>query len=88
MGIPLLVLRDTTERPEAIVTGNMILAGTDPQRISAAVRRLIERPESLRRMGRPALPFGEGDAATRIAAIIDRWLIDRLGLPVVTTAAA
>lgn len=88
LGIPLLVLRETSERPEAIVTGNMALIGTDPQRIAAAVRRLLQQPQALQRMKQPAFPFGEGDAARRIAAIIDRWLSARPALPDLTTAAA
>lgn len=86
--IPLLVLRETTERPEAIVTGNMVLVGTEPRRVVAAVRRLIQQPDALQRMSRPALPFGEGDASARIAAIVHRWLNERLALPPVVTAAA
>ncbi len=88
LGIPLLVLRETTERPEAIVTGNMMLVGTDPQRIIAAVGRLIQHPREFQRMRQPAFPFGDGHAAMRIAAIIDRCLSERLALPAVATAAA
>jgi UDP-N-acetylglucosamine 2-epimerase (non-hydrolysing) len=74
LGVPLLVLRERTERPEAIVGGNMILVGTDRKRIIGAVRRLLANPDALAQMARPAMPFGDGSAATRIAAIIQRRL--------------
>ena len=59
LGIPLLVLRDKTERPEGIASGNMILAGTDRDRIIALVLRLTD-PEIRAAMSRPSLPFGDG----------------------------
>ena len=68
LGAPLLVLREKTERPEGIASGSMELVGTDPARIVAAVSRLRRDPAALRRMARPALPFGDGHAAPRIAA--------------------
>ena len=70
LGAPLLVLRDKTERPEAIATGNMILVGTDTDRIVAEVRRLLADEAALAAMARPALPYGDGKAAPRIAAIV------------------
>lgn len=77
LGTPLLVLRERTERPEAIVSGNMVLVGTERERIIGAVRRLLGNPAALQAMARPAMPFGDGSAATRIAAIIQRWLGSR-----------
>ena len=68
LGVPLLVLRDKTERPEALATGSMELVGTDPQRIVETVMRLRRERAALRAMGRPCLPFGDGRAAPRIAA--------------------
>lgn len=70
LGVPLLVLREHTERPEAIASGNIELVGIDPQRIVAAVRRLLSDPPRLARMSRPSLPYGDGRAAERIADII------------------
>ena len=68
LGVPLLVLRDKTERPEGIACGAMELVGTDSARIVAAVNRLRRDPAALGRMSRPAMPFGDGCAAPRIAA--------------------
>ena len=77
LGVPLLVLRERTERPEAIVSGNMVLVGTGRQRIVGAVRGLLGNADALAAMARPAMPFGDGSAAARVAAIIERWLTTR-----------
>ncbi|HVM23286.1 MAG TPA: UDP-N-acetylglucosamine 2-epimerase, partial [Sphingomicrobium sp.] len=73
LGVPLLVLRDKTERPEAIACGNIELVGTNAGRIVDAVRRRLNGgcPASA------ALPFGDGRAGERIAAIIEQWLTER-----------
>ena len=68
LGIPLLVLREKTERPEGIACGSMEMVGSDPDRIVATVNRLRRDPAALRRMARPAMPFGDGQAAPKIAA--------------------
>ncbi|HXG82267.1 MAG TPA: UDP-N-acetylglucosamine 2-epimerase (non-hydrolyzing), partial [Sphingomicrobium sp.] len=67
LGVPLLVLRDKTERPEGLATGSTELVGTDPERIVEAVERLRRNPKFLASMRRPSLPFGDGQAASRIA---------------------
>ena len=67
LGIPLLVLRDKTERPEALTGGTTQLVGTDAQRIVAAVARLHRDPGKLEAMSRPCMPFGDGRSAPRIA---------------------
>lgn len=67
LGIPLLVLRDKTERPEGISSGSMELVGIDPGKIVSAVRRLREDRTALKAMAVPALPFGDGYSAPRIA---------------------
>ncbi|MEA3010416.1 MAG: hypothetical protein QOJ91_2108 [Sphingomonadales bacterium] len=77
LGRPVLVLRDVTERPEALGTGNVELVGTDPDRIFEAVAGLIEDEEKYARMARPAFPFGDGRAAERIAEAIGGWLAGR-----------
>lgn len=76
LGVPLLVLREKTERPEAIACGNLELVGTDPDRIVRAVRRRL----STTRQAAPALPFGDGRASDRIAAIVCDWLAEREGI--------
>ena len=73
-GIPLLVLRDKTERPEGILNGNAILAGRDPDTIVATVDRLLSDPRALAAMSKPALPYGDGNAAVRIGDAIAHWL--------------
>ena len=74
LGVPMLVLRDKTERPEGVASGNMRLVGTRAADIVAAVRELLTNPVALAAMGRRALPYGDGFAAPRIAAIIEGWL--------------
>lgn len=77
LGVPLLVLRDKTERPEGITAGNSLLVGTDPVRIIREACRLLENADARASMSRCAYPFGDGRAAVRIAAIIDAWLEQR-----------
>jgi len=74
LGVPLLVLRDKTERPEAIAAGKALLVGTDRRRIVAEARRLLDDPAALAAMAGRAFPFGDGHAAERIAAIMIEWL--------------
>jgi UDP-N-acetylglucosamine 2-epimerase (non-hydrolysing) len=73
LGVPLLVLRDRTERPEAMVSGNIELVGTKSQAIIDAVARKLKE----RRTAAPALPFGDGHASSRIGAIIAEWLDEK-----------
>ena len=77
--MPLLVLRDKTERPEGIASGNMILAGTDRDRIIALVIRLFD-PRVRAAMSRPSLPFGDGQSGPRIAAAMLFWIEQQYGL--------
>lgn len=77
LGVPLLILRERTERPEGIATGNMRLVGTCPDRIVTEVRRLLDDPLAYAAMARRAHPYGDGHAAPRIASIVERWLSDR-----------
>ncbi|HET9810469.1 MAG TPA: UDP-N-acetylglucosamine 2-epimerase (non-hydrolyzing) [Sphingomicrobium sp.] len=73
LGVPLLVLRDRTERPEAIACGNVELVGTDRGRIIEAVERQLSGP--LERAA--TMPFGDGRAGERIAEVIEQWLAQR-----------
>lgn len=77
LGVPLLILRDKSERPEGIATGNMRLVGTATAVIVAEARRLLTDPAAYAAMSRPAFPYGDGKAARRIAAIIEQWLATR-----------
>ena len=77
LGVPLLVLREKTERPEALWSGNMRLVGTDTRQILDTVRKLLGDPVSLAAMAEPCLPYGDGRSGTRIAALIEQWLSSR-----------
>ncbi len=74
LGVPLLVLRDATERPEGIVSGNALLVGTDTARVVEAVTRLLADRAALAAMASPRFPFGDGQSAPRIAALMLAWL--------------
>lgn len=67
LGVPLLILRDKTERPEGLANGSMKLIGTDTDRIIAAVNALRRSKTALTAMRTPSMPFGDGQAASRIA---------------------
>lgn len=71
LGIPALVLRTTTERPEGIAAGTARLVGTDPDRIVAESVRLLDDPAAHADMARAHNPYGDGYAAERIARILD-----------------
>lgn len=75
LGVPLLILRTTTERPEGIASGNSLLVGSDRSAIVDNVCRLLDEPEAYRAMAVPTLPFGDGQAAPRIAAHVEEWLV-------------
>ncbi|MGG5818922.1 non-hydrolyzing UDP-N-acetylglucosamine 2-epimerase [Falsiroseomonas sp. HW251] len=73
LGKPVLVLREVTERPEAIAAGVARLVGTDPARIVAAATRLLDDDDAYLAMARHAFPFGDGTAARRIADAVEEW---------------
>lgn len=77
LGKPVLVLRETTERAEAIAAGTAKLVGTDPERILAAAQALLSDPETYRVMSAASNPFGDGRASERIVAIVERFLAAR-----------
>jgi UDP-N-acetylglucosamine 2-epimerase (non-hydrolysing) len=70
LGRPVLVLRDATERTEAIEAGVARLVGTNRDAIAAALSLLLDNQEAWARMARPVSPFGDGHAAARIVEII------------------
>jgi UDP-N-acetylglucosamine 2-epimerase (non-hydrolysing) len=79
LGVPLLVLRDKTERPEGILHGSARLVGTDAVKVEATVRCLLADAAARRRMAEPKLLYGDGRAAPRIAEIIGDWVRDSRG---------
>jgi len=74
LGVPLLVLRDITERPECVGSGNALLVGTGTRRVIDAVTALLGDRAALAAMAVPRFPFGDGKAAPRIAALALAWL--------------
>jgi UDP-N-acetylglucosamine 2-epimerase (non-hydrolysing) len=74
LGVPLLVLREKTERPEGIAAGSARLVGTSTDRIVSEARQLLDNPAALAAMAVRRFPYGDGHAAPRIAAIIEDWL--------------
>lgn len=74
LGKPVLVLRDTTERPEGIAAGTLKLAGTSEDTIYALTKELLEDEQVYETMSHAANPYGDGHASERIAdAIIERF---------------
>lgn len=74
LGKPVVVMRDQTERPEAVDAGTVILAGTDENRIVEIVSRLLEDPSLYSEIAMVRNPFGDGNAARRIAMFVFDFL--------------
>ncbi|MDN3491033.1 UDP-N-acetylglucosamine 2-epimerase (non-hydrolyzing) [Pseudoalteromonas sp. APC 3694] len=70
LGKPVLVMRDTTERPEAVDAGTVKLVGTDIARITSALNELLTNDESYKTMSRAHNPYGDGKACQRICDIL------------------
>lgn len=66
LGKPVLVLRDTTERPEAIAAGTVEMVGTDEDKVLSACRRLLDDRDAYLRMANAVNPYGDGKASARI----------------------
>ncbi len=74
LGKPVLVLRDTTERPEGIDAGTLKLAGTDEEVIYKLTKELLENKEEYNKMSKASNPYGDGKASKRIVdAIIEKY---------------
>lgn len=74
LGVPLLILRDVTERPETVRCGAAILAGTNPDMIFAHASALLRDRSRLSAMAVPRFPFGPGDASEKIVRVIENYL--------------
>ena len=72
LGKPVLVMRNTTERPEGVEAGTALLVGTDPRLIAREALRLLNDRDHYLRMSRAHNPFGDGRASQRIADILSR----------------
>ncbi|KQL42423.1 UDP-N-acetylglucosamine 2-epimerase [Bacillus sp. FJAT-25509] len=70
LGVPVLVLRDTTERPEGIDAGTLKLAGTDEEVIFSLADELLSDEEAHAKMSRASNPYGDGEASRRIVEVI------------------
>ena len=70
LGKPVLVMRDTTERPEAVEAGTVLLVGTNREKIEQGVSQLLDDAEMYRRMSEAVNPYGDGLACERIAAAL------------------
>ncbi len=87
--VPVLVLRDVTERPELIEAGGGVLVGTEPDRVVRAASRLLREERVHERMRHVVNPFGDGGAAERIVAALGARLAGlRAGAPVPRAADA
>lgn len=71
LGKPVLVMRDTTERPEGIEAGTLKLAGTDKDEIYKVFTELLDNQEVYDRMAHASNPYGDGQASARIADILE-----------------
>lgn len=70
LGKPVLVMRDTTERPEAVDAGTVRLVGTDVTKITSALNELLTNDESYKIMSRAHNPYGDGKACQRICEVL------------------
>lgn len=70
LGKPVLVMRDTTERPEALASGTVHLVGTDYQKIMDEVSTLLEDDNAYEKMSKAVNPYGDGKACERIVKIL------------------
>jgi len=73
LGKPVLVLRDVTERPEAVAYGTVKLVGTDIEKILSEANELIQNREAYEKMSKSVNPYGDGKASERIADAILRY---------------
>ena len=70
-GVPVLVMRDTTERPEGVEAGTLRLVGTDEENIYKNFKLLLEDKDEYEKMSKAANPYGDGHASERIADILE-----------------
>ena len=74
LGKPVLVMRDTTERPEGVAAGTCRLVGTEPRRILEEAALLLDDPAEYQRRSSLANPYGDGQAAQRIRQVLEASL--------------
>lgn len=71
LGKPVLVMRDTTERPEALISGTVHLVGTDYNKIVNEVSKLLDDKEAYNKMSKAVNPYGDGKTCSRIVRILN-----------------
>lgn len=74
LGKPVLVMRDTTERPEGILAGTLKLVGTEEETIYKEFNRLLSDKEEYEVMSKASNPYGDGNACKRIADVLEKYL--------------
>jgi UDP-N-acetylglucosamine 2-epimerase (non-hydrolysing) len=74
LGKPVLVMRETTERPEGVAAGTARLVGTDEEAIVRETERLLDDPRAYEAMARAHNPYGDGKSSARIAELMARSL--------------
>lgn len=74
LGKPVLVVRDTTERPEAVAAGTVKIVGTTYDKVQNSIKNLLSDEASYRRMCQAANPYGDGSAGIRIGEIVANYL--------------
>lgn len=79
LGKPVLVMRDTTERPEALASGTVHLVGTDYDKIVNEVSTLLEDSAAYEKMSKAVNPYGDGKACNRIVRILNGEQVERYG---------
>lgn len=80
LGKPVLVMRDTTERPEALKSGTVHLVGTNHDLIVSEVSTLLDDPAAYERMSKAVNPYGDGKACSRIVRALKGEQVDRYGV--------
>jgi UDP-N-acetylglucosamine 2-epimerase (non-hydrolysing) len=77
LGKPILVMREKTERPEAVLAGTVKLVGTDPRRIVDEAQKLLDHASAYETMARVHNPYGDGRASARIAGLIHSFFASK-----------
>lgn len=71
LGKPVLVMRDTTERPEGIEAGTLKLVGTKEETIYREIKQLLDNKDAYRTMAHASNPYGDGHACERIIKVLE-----------------
>lgn len=79
IGKPVLVMRDTTERPEALSSGTVHLVGTDYNKIIEEVSMLLDNQDAYNKMSKAINPYGDGKACNRIVRVLNGENVERYG---------